>query len=262
MLNKKFMGLIILAPGDKQPDGATELWINIGWNAKTKGAQKVPDWIPALEPVVSKEAYDRLMERIVSHIQANGINPWLGMCAMMTMGCGIGCLVMIGLKIKVDSLNNQLRDIVSEAGLGGASPPELKMTQMATPQGNTPSAMGFDQYGSPVMGNFGGGEHRASYSAPTWPPLGYNIIVRVPGTTLRDQWPKTTAVGGAMADPSQIGASAPVVAAVPIDAPQAEVMARGEDPKEKMRKLKEMQDEGLISAEEFEQKKKELLDRM
>ena len=109
MLNKEFMGLIMLAPGDKQPDGATELWINIGWNAKTKGAQKVPDWIPALEPVVSKEAYDRLMERIVSHIQANGINPWLGMCAMMTMGCGIGCLVMIGLKIKVDSLNNQLR---------------------------------------------------------------------------------------------------------------------------------------------------------
>ena len=260
MLNKKFMGLIILAPGDKQPDGATELWINIGWNAKTKGAQKVPDWIPALEPVVSKEAYDRLMERIVSHIQANGINPCLGMCAWMTIPWG--ALVMIGLKNKEDRLNNQLRDIVSEAGLGGASPPELKMTQMATPQGNTPSAMGFDQYGSPVMGNFGGGEHRASYSAPTWPPLGYNIIVRVPGTTLRDQWPKTTAVGGAMADPSQIGASAPVVAAVPIDAPQAEVMARGEDPKEKMRKLKEMQDEGLISAEEFEQKKKELLDRM
>ena len=39
-------------------------------------------------------------------------------------------------------------------------------------------------------------------------------------------------------------------------------MARGEDPKEKMRKLKEMRDEGLISAKEFEQKKKELLDRM
>ena len=30
MLNKEFMGLIMLAPGDKQPDGATELWINIG----------------------------------------------------------------------------------------------------------------------------------------------------------------------------------------------------------------------------------------
>ena len=49
-------GKIFLAPMSQQPDGATELFINIG--LANQGSLKAAEWIPALAPAVSKEKYD------------------------------------------------------------------------------------------------------------------------------------------------------------------------------------------------------------
>ena len=281
-VDKKFMGRIMLAPNKVQPADGTLLYINFGWN--TEGNQSYPEYLPALAPTVSKEDYNALMTQIKEYLDANGISMCLVTTGMVLAPCVIGCFFCGMAAMKANQITADLKAKVAAAP-GWSPVARLELSQVSTPQGNTPEFMAFDQYGSPVMGNFGGGKNRSSYPAPAWPPLGYNIVVTVPDPNLNSSWPKNGAAGGAMADPNAIGvaAAAPVVVSATYVAPKPGVMQRGLsgsgmtmsknaggvalpatqlDPSETLTKLKNLLDDGLIDQGEYEKKKGEVLARI
>ena len=66
---------------------------------------------------------------------------------------------------------------------------EMQLVEFANPGFETPYTMAFDQMGKPCLGQFGTGSE-GSRTAPTFPPLGYNIVVRIPGEQVRSSWPR------------------------------------------------------------------------
>ena len=220
-VSKTYMGRIYLAPREQQraSDGSTELWINFGWN--TKGNVSFPPWIPALAPVCSQAQYDRMAKLITDYVNENGISMAAvrGTCCVLsgllfagplslTFGATSGgianalipmygiygvtgglCLATCcGCKLKADAMTTQIRRIVQEGGWSGASPPEVKLCQASSPTGETPEFMGIDHFGRPLEATTGSKNY--TRHGPVWPPLGYNVIVRVPAEyQVAQRWP-------------------------------------------------------------------------
>ena len=86
MVDKTFMGRVFLPP---HPNN--ELHINIGWNV-TDG-QKFPEWLPIFQEAITQQEYDALISKIKEYLAKNAINHCLPTCAMMTIGCGVGCFI-------------------------------------------------------------------------------------------------------------------------------------------------------------------------
>jgi len=261
-VNKEFYGKIFLAPPTGNvPVQHTELWINFGWN--TKGNQLFPEYQLFLAPVCSNERYDALMREIKAYLDANGIDLCCVNCTVACCMAGCPCIVwpcFWALKCQADKITAKLSELVDDAKIGGPVPPRLQLVQATSPGADVPSHKAYDHFGQPCMGRFEtSGKQVSTYSAPTWPPRGYSIIVTVPGTELRAAWPRADVIPVAAAAPAVITAPAPTCVVMAEATPLPATMDREKTPAERVQEVQTLKDQGLISEEEFAAKKQEIL---
>jgi hypothetical protein len=174
-VDRTFMGRVFLPPAP-----SAELHVNIGWN--TVGNQAYPEWMPLFGEAISKPDYESLIAKIKTHLEANAIPMWQVACGMCPPTCLVGgacCLYL-----KASAITKELGKIGDE--FNGA---RVELYQATHPSGFG-NLQAFDQYGQPLMKEFGRSEHRAGCMKPCWPPLGYNIILKAPRSfDLRSVWP-------------------------------------------------------------------------
>lgn len=270
-----FAGRIMLAPATKQPPNSTLLYINFGWGTGTN--QKYPSWIPALAPAISKEHYDTLFANIKDYLDANSLTQAIPIIGAVVPVLGCGCCAYA--HVRSNDITKSLNELVSTAGWVRGTEIAFNLVPIFQLQGSTPDEVAYDQFGTPVKG-FAGGGNTGVIETNAWPPLGYNIIVKVPNPNLKTMWPKSGA--GFFADPNQIGVlTVPVVVTGAAVQPNPNVMARDtsaryppvppaaallKDPQDdlldKLAKMKKLLDMGALSQEEFDSKKAKLLARV
>jgi len=166
-------GRIFCAPEAYQPPEGTLLYINIALNT-WKGNQAFPQWIPAMEPAISKSDYDKLMAKLTELFETD------------PPGC-IDCLTCSG---KEKNVKAAVAKMVIEAP-GWSSPARVEWEGYhAVGVGN-----GEDASSNPV--DFGFDEHghkcdvpAGDWPMPVWPPMGGNIVFSVPNPQLFDAWPR------------------------------------------------------------------------
>ena len=153
-INRRYMGKIFLAPMSQQPksDGTT-LYINIGFNSQ--GNQVFPAWIPALEPAVGKEAYDALMAKLKSYLDANGVDNCLMYTSCILAPLCIGLICCGIMAAQGSKITGDLKEMAEKESWVSS----LILTQMASPQAQTPDFTAYDQYGAPLKALFGQSKH-------------------------------------------------------------------------------------------------------
>lgn len=262
-------GKIFLAPMSQQPDGATELFINIG--LANQGSLKAAEWIPALAPAVSKEKYDDMMRTLSDHVDAHALSPcFIGLSTALTLAYCIGLPCCLYVMCQANQMKDDVKRIAEADGWCEC---KLQQMQMAPLNWNQTNSIAYDSDGYVCKGTFGGGKHRARYEAPTWPPIGISLVVRVPGTAVRDTWPRVEGneaqmmgqMMGMMAAMQQGGACAmqPVAqASVVSAAPVMGAMERDTAPPsvtDELVKLANLKAAGVLTEAEFEQAKAKIL---
>ena len=99
---------------------------------------------------------------------------------------------------------------------------------------------------------------------PCWPPLGYNIILKAPTSfDMRSVWPRPTNMASGIGVPTTtivVPVAAGAVVA-PDPAPIAEVIVR-ETPAERIKVAEKLRDDGLITEDEFQAKRKAILEEL
>ena len=236
-IDKTYMGRVYLAPAPSQ-----ELYINIGWN--WVNGQMYPEWMPIFEEAISKEEYDTLIGKIKSYLDENNLDPSLRSCGYRSAGCCcIGVCILCHLSSQTNRITNDVKKI-SEENAGAC----VAYVQNPTPTALTAEAMGVDQSGLPMI---------------IWPPLGFNIILKAPATfDMRSVWPKPIGlaqVADAIVHATTTGVPVTAAANVADPAPVADVIVR-ETPAERLRTVEKLRDDGLITEDEFQVKRKEILD--
>lgn len=234
VINKDIMGRIFLAPRDRGAND--ELYFNIGFNMT--GGQKYPDWVPALEPVIPQKRHDEIMGKIKDYLDKNSIPanlPTIALClsAVPCCCCAGCCICGCYIPSKAKSITKNLQMIGLDYGV------RVEVVERTDPTAQTDDAMAFDQYGRALQAMVGGSKHHAGQMKPVWPPLGYNVIMQVPANVdLRSSWGK----GAAEAKPAQV------------------VMGnQQQSAAERIAAAQKLKDDGLITAEEFEEKRKQIL---
>ena len=271
--NKDFQGKIFLAPAEEQPEGATLLYLNLGFH--NKGQQTIPEYIPVLSAVVSKQQYDELSQQMQAVWDALSISPECVCCIFAMSAVYVGLPFCGWVLYTSCEINKRMNAAVEAAGWG-----QYKMIEVGTKQINilavdAQQKLGWDHNGNPCQMWATGGRkgHRTKTLAQVWPPPGMNILVQIPGTVTRDMWPRNP-IGGGMMTPmmgGNVGGAAtvhpmPQMMAQPVMAPQPMVMPPmvmeregGGDMASQLAKLAELHAAGALTKEEFEASKAKLI---
>lgn len=178
-VEKTYMGRIIYAP---QHDAPGELWLNIGWNSKDN--QMWPTYPPHLQGHVSQADYDALKREFDTVIQEADIDPSktrlmcfgaMVCCQCCCCPCPL-CALYYHMKSKTDKCDGKLQQIVAQHNGNWGGGLSMRRCDDTRPTARAPEAMATDSAGRPLETYFRQGKH-GGYTAPSWPPLGYNIIV-------------------------------------------------------------------------------------
>ena len=255
MTDKTFMGRVFLPPAPSQ-----ELHINIGWHFAN--AQTYPEWMPIFEEAISKAEYDALIGKIKGYLEKNKVDAGLPLCGMFTVCCfGIGCCILGYVASKASQITNDLKKIAEEHS--GA---RIELVQYAPATARTAETMGVDQYGQPCIAGGSGRRRGPAQTRPVWPPLGYNIVLKAPASfDLRSVWPKPTDIASSIQVPTATTTGVPVTASVavaPDPAPIAEVIVRETPAAERLKTAEKLRDDGMITEDEFQAKRKAILDEV
>eukprot|EP00128_Syssomonas_multiformis_P018125 Colp12_sorted_trinity150504_noHs@32609 len=210
--NRNYMGRIF------KLNGSADFYLNLGWN--TRGNQKYPEWIPPLGVAIEKHAYDALIQDFKTMFDAEALDfcaaqSSLFLC-MFTAGVLSCPMIYYCHRVKV-VLQRHINDIITKhkANLRPGCNMRCELLEMASA---TSGNIAFDQYGQRLESVF---EHGV---APTWPPLGYNIIITAPEASSLP-WPPVIQV--AMYPPGMQQVQPGMVMAVhPTTTPQGHVMGQ------------------------------------
>jgi hypothetical protein len=242
-----FMGRAFLIPQDKAPQGQTVLYLNFGFNSV--GNQVFPTYRDAIYgQYFSAEQYSRVTSRIKEYIDQHGTNVCCGKLAIMLASmsvCVLSC-PMCYLHYKVGEIDNQLQKIIQEESSDWKCDARLVRHDACHPVARSPVTMGYDETGTAL--EYQSPQGNANQS-PVWPPLGYNIILTIQGTTLRTRWSQLSI------DPA---IKAAVAAAI---APAQLVMPGVEKPSlaTQLSQLADLKAKGALSEEEYVAAKGKLL---
>ena len=227
----EFMGKFYLIPENKESKDKTTVYLNFGWNGK--GNQSFPLYSKmVLENVCTESQYKNLCDDILCYLSRNGVNY----CFSMTMmACCCFIVPMVILYCYVEGINRDVNEIVEKHTKHWSNcTVTMKMMQEGYRVTNLHSGVGYLEDGAiltrPEMLSRGSGFVPSGRREASWPPLGYNIILKFNGNTLRQKWPRLA------------------IGQIPV---QSHVMDREIGISEELEKLSKLKTEGLLTEEEY-----------
>ena len=183
-------GRIFIAPNNAQPEGQSEIWFNLGpfMRSSPLSESSKPKYPALLQAAsVSQAQYDSLLADIQRCVDAKSLPYWYAWCSCCTLCCGIGCLGCLHIKVVQVQIVEACKKVVEQNGAF-----ELKVVEPSASQANysqDPNSFAFDLDGACFQKRI---QRRGMVSmVPIWPPTGPNLVIRVPGTNLRDSWVRT-----------------------------------------------------------------------
>ena len=168
--NMTYAGRIYQNPTKKE-----EIWFNIGWNSQNN--QRYPDYESWLSPYITIDAYKLVINAVkeeFDNLPFGGNGPCLAICSfcLCSMTLGVCFCPLLMLKKGENEFRTRVEEAILNVGKSLGVDIKLKVTQAA--------------------GGFGGiwmdssGLQLFVGRSPGGPPLGYNIILKLPTPV---QWP-------------------------------------------------------------------------
>ena len=182
-----FEGRVFLPPSDRAP--SDELHVNIGWITRGGQGTTYPDWMPLFQAAISEQDYNLLIGRIKEYREKNTISRLQETCGRTCCLFPWGMVSRWFFLKKKETMTRELDNISKDFG----ARVEFCSSSKRTDHGHKCHA--FDQFGKICMDLFRDPYRRdptqqSFILKPSWPPRGYNIILRAPGSfDLRGVWP-------------------------------------------------------------------------
>ena len=190
MASTEFMGKFYLIPENEQTSGESTIYLNFGWN--TKGNQSFPPYSKTiLDNVCSETQYKKLCDDVTNYLDENGLDLC---CAQVA--CAFSCLILplCYLCIYVNKINNDIKQIISNNTKDWMScTASMELMQASGRVTNVRDGVGYREDGTvmtrPEMTSRGSHSYPTGRQEAAWPPLGYNIVLKIKGMSIRQRWP-------------------------------------------------------------------------
>jgi len=178
-------GVVVRRAGQAEPDWAPsdELHVNIGWITRG-GKTTYPDWMPLFQAAISEQDYNLLIGRIKEYREKNTISRLQETCGRTCCLFPWGMVSRWFFLKKKETMTRELDNISKDFGARVEFYSDTKRT------GDGRKYHAFDQFGKICKYFYSHGPNGGGAWKPCWPPTGYNIILRAPGSfDLRGVWP-------------------------------------------------------------------------
>merc|ERR1712226_14590 len=219
------------------PMARNEVWCNFGWN--TGSNQIFPPYPGDFSSKISKSQYDTVLAEVQKTMDENKLPGWLPCCMAVPLCC---CCAMAFMYSSVSKLNSKLKKAGEDSAKSARISEDVEVSVMLRQIMSPAGGQWLDTNNQPCMGNTQQGMR------PMGPPLGYNIVIKLPESEPVMAWP-----------PNQAGATAVMAEPAMGEAVAVASAPAADDPMQQIAMLKSLLDSGALTQAEFDSKKAALL---